>query len=816
MASRIRTEPGGLPDLKQIARQLLARTRHGDRSLEELAEHAADVVVRVNRDERVLYINLTGERIYGRPRSAIVGKTLSELSLPRETTKQLRDGIELALSTGTTISPILDLAVRGETLHFQSIFTPEPRNANRPASLLLLARDVSDKLRAEEARRMLVAERRARSDAEDALRRSVLLNEVASLLATCLVPAEAFQKLAELLVSRVADLCVIDMVEMDGSLNRVAAAHALASKSSLARELAEKFPPRLPHRPSVHEVLASRTPHLYSPISDAQLATCAQNEEHLRILRALRPQSSVIIPLICRGRPVGSLGLSITLDDMAFMVELGRQIAIAAEHAELRSQAQATQLASERAAHRAKKLLDMTLAISDATSIPEIARRTLEQIGAALHPTSASIHTLGSNGASLELLDAIDFGLAASPIERPTSIALEAPLPLAHAVSRRELLWVDDADLATLFPTARGELPSAGALACLPLEIEDRTLGGLTVTFKKTRPDSSEEFDFLQIASRTAAQAIARAQSMAAEKRAREAAERAARTIARQNQITHELTRALTSEDVAVTLVRELMSALSASGCAVAEIDGDTLRVLMSAGAETEALSSRARVPLLDDDPLAVAARRGEPVGPARAPGSNASAAGARGATPLITSVGPVGAVSLSFRRERALDPDERTFLSTVARVGAHALERTRLFHQIEKAEHKLSTIVRTAPVAIMVFDFDGSVRAWNPAAEALFGWPAEEAIGRFMPAVPEERRAEFLGYLDALARGEEFAGREMLRRRKGGDLIPVAVWWARLDNKDGSTQCLAIAKEIASDIPEGAVEGRGSRGAGA
>jgi PAS domain S-box-containing protein len=418
---------------------------------------------------------------------------------------------------------------------------------------------------------------------------------------------------------------------------------------------------------------------------------------------------------------------------------------------------------------------------------------------------------LSGDGASLDLLAANDFG--PKPMNRPASIKLEAPLPLAHAVSRRELLWVDDADLPTLFPAASGELTSEGAIVCLPLEVEARTIGGLTVTFKKRRPEGSDELDFLQIAGRTAAQAIERARSTEAEKRSREAAERAARTITRQHQITHELTRAVTSEDVAVILVRELMSALSASGCAVGEIEGEALRLLAVTGAETEALSSRSSVPLLEDDPLAIAARRGEVAGPTRALSSGLAGARSRVAVPLITSVGPVGAVSLSFLRDQALDAEERTFLSTVARMGAHALERTRLYHQVEKAENKLSTIVRTAPVAIMVFDFDGVVRAWNPAAEAIFGWSAAEAIGHFMPAVPEGQRAAFLGYLDALARGEVFAGREMLRRRKGGEQFPVAVWWARLNHADGSSQCLAIAKDMSPSWLKAQGDDRGQRG---
>ncbi|HZF55230.1 MAG TPA: PAS domain S-box protein [Polyangiaceae bacterium] len=804
MPPRIRTEPGGLPDLKQVAKHLLARIRADARALEELAEHAPDVIARVNADERIPYINLTGERIYGSPRSNIIGKTIPELGLPRETTRQLREGLQVALSTGKAVEPLIELPVKGETLHFQFVFAPEPRDSGRPSSILLCARDVTERRRADDARRQLEAERKARLTAEEAMRRSMVLTEVAALLDSVHDPKEALPRIAELLVTRVADLCVIDAIGEDGTLKRAAVAHALDSKAPLARELLTKFPPRMHVGLSTQDILASRIPRIYSPTTDAHLVSAAYNDDHLRVLRGLGSRSAIAVPLYAHSRPVGSLGLSITesdrqftLDDTALVVELGRQIAMALDRAHVQSQAQAAWLASERAALHAKKLLDVTLAVSEATSIAEIARRTLEQIGEAIHATSAAIHTLSSDGLTLELLDAVDFGPEKSQIA--ASIPLEAPLPLPHAVARRQLLLLDGAELASRFPAASRELAGAGAVVCVPLEVEARTIGGLTATFKEKRPKGSSDLQLLQIASRTAAQAIERARLLEATKRSREKAERAANTIARHHQITHELTRAVTSEDVAAILVRELTSALSASGCAVAEIEGDALRILAVAGAEAEALSSRPRVPLLEDEPLSLAAHQGEIVWSSRSPGADPPSGHARVAAPLIASVGAIGAVSLSFQRSSSLNDDERTFLSTVARVGAHALERTRVYHQLARAESKLEAIIHTSPLAIMVFDLDGSVRAWNPAAEAIFGWSAEEAIGRFMPAMPEERRAEFLGCLDALMRGEVLAGRQMLRRKKNGELFPAAVWWARLDNRDESAQCLAIAMDIST-----------------
>ena len=65
--------------------------------------------------------------------------------------------------------------------------------------------------------------------------------------------------------------------------------------------------------------------------------------------------------------------------------------------------------------------------------------------------------------------------------------------------------------------------------------------------------------------------------------------------------------------------------------------------------------------------------------------------------------------------------------------------------------------IVEDAGEAVMFADTDGVIRLWNDAAEELFGYPAEEAIGETLNLiVPEEfRDAHWQGYDDALAEGE-------------------------------------------------------------
>ena len=63
--------------------------------------------------------------------------------------------------------------------------------------------------------------------------------------------------------------------------------------------------------------------------------------------------------------------------------------------------------------------------------------------------------------------------------------------------------------------------------------------------------------------------------------------------------------------------------------------------------------------------------------------------------------------------------------------------------------------LMRDAPIAIYTVDLDGVVLSWNRAAEQLFGWTAEEAIGQRAPFVPSERVGEVLAARDQLVAGE-------------------------------------------------------------
>ena len=73
--------------------------------------------------------------------------------------------------------------------------------------------------------------------------------------------------------------------------------------------------------------------------------------------------------------------------------------------------------------------------------------------------------------------------------------------------------------------------------------------------------------------------------------------------------------------------------------------------------------------------------------------------------------------------------------------------------------------------------DLDGIIKTWNPGAERLFGYTAEEAIGKPITlSFPMDRHHEESDMLPRLQRGERIDHYETVRRRKDGGLVEISL----------------------------------------
>lgn len=118
-----------------------------------------------------------------------------------------------------------------------------------------------------------------------------------------------------------------------------------------------------------------------------------------------------------------------------------------------------------------------------------------------------------------------------------------------------------------------------------------------------------------------------------------------------------------------------------------------------------------------------------------------------------------------------------------------------------DERSHWLGSIVESSDDAIVSKDLNGIIASWNKGAERVFGFPAEEAIGRPITIViPEDRQDEETEILRRIRRDEPIDHFETIRRRKDGRQIVVSLTISPVKNADGK---VIGASKIARDITE-------------
>ena len=130
--------------------------------------------------------------------------------------------------------------------------------------------------------------------------------------------------------------------------------------------------------------------------------------------------------------------------------------------------------------------------------------------------------------------------------------------------------------------------------------------------------------------------------------------------------------------------------------------------------------------------------------------------------------------------------------------VAAKALHAAN--EALRQSNETLGAVVENSPFAIYAFDPDGVVLFWNPACEAIFGFGAEEAIGRVSPVVrpvDEQASAEVCRRVVA---GEVIQPTEARRRHKDGHEIDVMFAAAPMRDEHGDVVAvLALSSDVTS-----------------
>jgi PAS domain S-box-containing protein len=135
---------------------------------------------------------------------------------------------------------------------------------------------------------------------------------------------------------------------------------------------------------------------------------------------------------------------------------------------------------------------------------------------------------------------------------------------------------------------------------------------------------------------------------------------------------------------------------------------------------------------------------------------------------------------------------------------GIDITERKRIEVELHDSEQRLrwlASIVESSDDAIVSKNLDGVITSWNRGAERIFGYTAEEAVGRPITIViPQGRQDEERAILTRIRRSEHIDHFETVRQRKHGSLITVSLTVSPVRNAEGR---IVGASKIARDITE-------------
>jgi two-component system, cell cycle sensor histidine kinase and response regulator CckA len=153
-------------------------------------------------------------------------------------------------------------------------------------------------------------------------------------------------------------------------------------------------------------------------------------------------------------------------------------------------------------------------------------------------------------------------------------------------------------------------------------------------------------------------------------------------------------------------------------------------------------------------------------------------------------------------------DPEDRLLpsqeklrvLRMFANHAATALELARAFAAEHEANETLRASITASPLAIFSVDAEGIVRSWNDAAERMYGWQADEIVGKPYALVGPDQRLEFQHLLQSVLGGSSFSGVEVARTRRDGKRFDVSASAAPLRRADGSIERAIV---LHADITE-------------
>ena len=123
--------------------------------------------------------------------------------------------------------------------------------------------------------------------------------------------------------------------------------------------------------------------------------------------------------------------------------------------------------------------------------------------------------------------------------------------------------------------------------------------------------------------------------------------------------------------------------------------------------------------------------------------------------------------------------------------------ERRGTEEQLRRSRERYRGLLEYAPGAVAVYDADLTVLEWNAAAEQLYGFSKEEAVGKPLPTVPPNRQGTLRKLVDEVASRKAAPDIETERFTRAGVAVPVQLNLSQFRDDTGHTSFLDVTYDI-------------------
>ncbi len=358
--------------------------------------------------------------------------------------------------------------------------------------------------------------------------RQRLLADASALLASSLEYEATLGRVARLAIPVFADWAIVDVVEPDRSVRRVAVAAADPAKEAVLETLRARYSPTWESPQPAAQALRTARPAVFPEFPPATLAATARDAEHLALVERLAPASAIAVPLVARGHTVGALtfataesGRRYAAADVDFARELAQRAALAVDNARLFREATERRREAEVVAELARSI---TGSLDPGRILRKIAEGAKDLCG-----SDRALIALPEPGSRVMVFR---YG-AGGPFEGYETVRIEAGKGAGGEVLRtgrpfRTADYVAERAIsADYLPLARRQ--SVRALLVVPIRSDDQVEGLLYVSNTVPRPFTERDEQVLSRLADHAAIALKNSHLFAREQAARAEAETANR-----------------------------------------------------------------------------------------------------------------------------------------------------------------------------------------------------------------------------------------------------------------------------------------------